>query len=75
MPEVTTLTPADYAVYVRIPTEYYDENVCGAEIAQVLHKTSGDVLRRIARLVMLNVVQRRKSAPNFLQREIRRVLR
>lgn len=73
MPADVTLTPNDYHVLSRIPIEWWDENVTGAEIAQTLRLSSGDVLRRIARLVRLGLAERRHAATGPVTSEIRRI--
>lgn len=73
MPAEITLTPADYDVFRRIPVEWFDENVCGAEIAQALDQKSGVVLRRIASFIRVGLVERRRGHRIAAQMEIRRV--
>lgn len=73
MPADLTLTPADHAVLVRIPHVWWDENLVGCEIAQALHTTSGDVLRRIARFKVRGLVERRGGRTLAAQTEIRKV--
>lgn len=67
------LAPRDIAVLKRIPREWWDENVVGAEVAMALATTSGDTLRRISRFVMLGLVQRRHAARGPVTSEIRRL--
>lgn len=69
----TTLTPDDFHVFEKIPVEWWDELAAGAEISQVLRLRSGNVLRRIARLVRLGLVERRHSASGSVMSEIRRI--
>lgn len=69
----TTLTPADYAVFSRIPAEWLDENFVSCEIAQAIEQRTGVVMRRVSRLVALGLVERRAGARVAAQTEIRRV--
>lgn len=73
MDDTITLTPGDYAVLERIPMEWWDENVSIAEIARLLNKPSGDTARRIRRLVLMGVVQRRHSERGPVTSDIRRL--
>lgn len=73
MDDTITLTPGDYAVLERIPMEWWDENVSIAEIARLLNKPSGDTARRIRRLVLMGVVQRRHSERGPVTWDIRRL--
>lgn len=73
MPAELTLTPTDYEVLKRIPVEWYDENVVGAEIAQALSQRSGVVLRRIASFVRVGIVERRGGTTIAAKTEISRV--
>jgi DNA-binding MarR family transcriptional regulator len=71
MPAQTTLTPADSAVFTRIPAEWFDETSVASEIAAVLHVTSGSVLRAIARLITVRLVERRVDRTIAAHTEIR----
>lgn len=73
MPAQLTLAPRDHEVFKRIPIDFLDENVCGGDIARELGVTSGDVMRRIARLQRMGLVQRRYATGHPLTSEIRRL--
>lgn len=73
MPVDVTLTPGDLAVLKRVPREWWNENVAGAEIAFALATTSADTLRRISRLVTIGLIQRRHGARGPIISEIRRI--
>lgn len=73
MPPGITLAPGDFAVLNRIPLDWWDENIAGAEISRALEKTSGDTMRRISRLVTLGLVQRRHNERGAVSSEIRRL--
>jgi DNA-binding MarR family transcriptional regulator len=73
MVDVVPLSPGDRAVLERIAVEWVDENITGAEIAVTLHKTSGDTMRRIARLVRMGFVQQKYGARGRFSSDIRRI--
>jgi predicted transcriptional regulator len=68
-----TLTKADYDVFARLPTEWFDENVAACEIAQTLDQRSGVILRRIASFVRVGLVERRGGRTLTAKTEIRKV--
>lgn len=73
MLEPIEITPGDHFVLEHIPLEWWDENIAIAEIARRLDKPSGDTARRIRRLVLMGVVQRRHSERGPVTSDIRRL--
>jgi predicted transcriptional regulator len=67
------MSESDAAVYKRIPTEWADEMITGADIALALERSSGDVMRRISRFVSLGFVQRKHGRRGRFSSDIRRV--
>lgn len=75
MPADLTLTPADYAVFSRVPVKWLDENYVACEIAQAIEQRTGVVMRRVQRFVVLGIVERRGGRSLTAKTEIRRVSR
>lgn len=69
----TLLTPATFHVLERVPAEWWDERDVKAQIATTLGLGIGDVARRMASLVRLRLVERRKRNTIEPSTEIRRV--
>jgi hypothetical protein len=68
-----TLTPADYAVFARIPVIWWDEHDAVAEIAHATTETLATTRKRIASLITRRLVERRLVQTIAPTAEIRKV--
>jgi predicted transcriptional regulator len=73
MVEDITLTPGDFAVLSRVPLVWWDESNVVLEISFALTETKATVRKRLAHIVALRLVERRKRNTIAATTEIRRI--
>lgn len=68
-----TMPAETYTVYVRIPTDWWEQQTVIEEVARILHAPRGSVRRRIDWLILAKLVERRTRQTIQPAIEIRRI--
>lgn len=68
-----TLTPGDYAVFSRVPLEWWNEQEVIREISSVTGEAKATVGKRLGYLYRLRLVERRRNKTIDSPLQIRRI--